>query len=660
MLQRSVLFRIRSLRLNRGLSAIFDCALELARRRPNACICVALAAFIAAVFWPICTFEFLNYDDNDYVTDNAWFRTGLDWRNIRWAFTTGHASNWHPLTWLSHMVDCQVFGPNPGAHHIVNVFLHVVNTLLVFFVFKKMTGARWRSAFIAALFALHPLHVEPVAWISERKELLCTLFWGLAIWAYAVYAHRGGAGHYLLALVLFALGLMAKPMIVTLPCVLLLLDYWPLRRFQKDRLRALIVEKLPFFLLTAASSIVTFHVQRGRAVVSMENVSVPIRLANAAIAYCHYIAKTVWPSDLAIFYPHPGTWPTARLVGAELSLLGISALVFLHPQRRRYLAVGWLWFLGTLVPVIGIVQVGGQAFADRYSYVSSIGLFIIIAWGSGEIAERLRMSSAAVSGAAAGLIFLIACVTARQLRYWRNSETVFAHALAVTKDNVVANINYGAALVERQRYEDAIPYFSEAARLKPDDVKAEYNIGFALSKLGRNAEAIEHFHATLNRDPTYVPAWTNLGNALVSDGKFDEALASYAHALKVDPVNADSHYSLGVALLAANRSSEAMTELQAAVRLSPSNVKAHNNLGIALTNLERYEEAITEFRETTRLDPDHIAARYNIGSILAGNGRVDEAVIELRYAKAAAERKGDEKFARDIEVRIKACLNRRK
>jgi hypothetical protein len=414
-------------------------------------ICLALTLATTAVFWQVCTYDFVNYDDPEYVYENPNIQAGITLKAIKWAFTTSHARIWHPLAWLSHMLDWQLFGSNPAGHHLTSLILHIANTLLLFIVLKQMTHRFWPSAFVAALFALHPLHVESVAWVTERKDVLSTFFWLLTMWAYVRFVNRPKAAGYLLVVALFALGLMAKSMLVTLPFVLLLLDYWPLDRLSPKRQKAgskyslayLLIEKIPLFAMTFAACTVTFICQKkGGAMRTGENYTFLVRLANASISYLQYIIKMVWPVRLAVFYPHPGQ--NVSILYAVISaalLLAVTILVLRLATNRRYLVTGWFWYLGTLVPVIGLVQVGSQALADRYTYITLTGLFVIIAWGLPDLLAKWRYKKNTLALSTLLIISVMSVCTYFQLRHWRNSLTLFQHTLDVTKDNYVAMNN---------------------------------------------------------------------------------------------------------------------------------------------------------------------------------------------------------------------------
>ncbi len=479
-----------------------------------------LLALTWAAYQSVRRYEFVDYDDDRYVTANPRIQQGLNWQNAVWAMTAMEVANWHPLTWLSHMTDCQLYALNPSGHHLTNLLLHLVNVLLLFHVLQLMTRALWPSALVAALFAVHPLNVESVAWIAERKNLLSTLFWLLAMWAYVLYARHKGWRRYLLVLVLFVLGLMSKPMLVTLPCVLLLLDYWPLGRLsgRRDALR-LLLEKVPLFILSAASSFITVKAQRMDGALDAKVLPLGARISNALVSYLGYIYKMIWPTRLAVLYPHPGeTLPRWHAVTAALILIGLTILIVRGSRKYPYLIVGWLWYLGTLVPVIGIVQVGGQAMADRYAYVPLIGLFIIIAWGTRDLTRALTHRSYWLAAAAALVLIALTMTTWRQLRYWQNSITLFEQAIRVTDDNAIAQNNLGAVLVRQGRLDEGLVHLNEAVRLNPSYGTAYDNIAVTLYQQGniagqdenRTQEAIDLYRRALELKPNLTEAQQKL------------------------------------------------------------------------------------------------------------------------------------------------------
>ena len=500
----------------------------------------ALAFSTLLVFWQVRNFDFVSYDDDAYVTENQHVISGLTFDNIIWAFTADVSNHWHPLTWLSLMLDCQLFGPSPGGMHLVNLLLHIVNTLLLFAVLKKMTGTLWPSAFVAALFALHPMHVESVAWIAERKDVLSTLFWLLAMLAYAQYVKKPDAARYLLVLLIFALGLMAKPMLVTLPFVLLLLDYWPLERIKhfdpQDTLRRrqviyrLVLEKVPFFAISIISSVITFLVMRsggGVAIVSLNK-----RIANVFLSYARYIGEMLWPSNLVVLYPFDvgsiSFWQVAMCV---LLLLVISIFVIRFGRNQKYLPMGWFWFVGTLVPVIGIVRVGLQGYADRYTYIPYIGLFLMLAWGLPQLLSKW-ISASPQRKIILGISMVIVLTTLgicahRQTIYWKNSITLFSHAIEVTQNNYLAYNNLGVAYDALGRGTEAIDAYRQAIRLKPNYIRACNNLGVAYGNLDRSVEAIEAFKQAIEFKPDLAEAHYNLGVAYLAIGDKNSAMAEY-------------------------------------------------------------------------------------------------------------------------------------
>ena len=551
-------------------------------------ICILLAAVTFAVYLPVRNYSFLFYDDNVYVSDNAQVKPGLSWQGIKWAFTTGYGSNWHPLTWLSLMLDCELFGVEPGPMHIVNVLFHIANTLLLFIVFNRMTKALWQSAFIAAMFALHPLHVESVAWIAERKDVLSTLLGLLTMLAYVRYVERSSAGRYILAIVFFALGLLAKPMLVTLPFVLLLLDYWPLGRFENSKFSICnsIIEKLPFFFLSILSSVITFIVQqKGGAVFSVDIVPFNVRLANAICSYFVYIEKMFWPVRLAVLYPYSinGISLVRVLLSATILVL-VTVLVLYNYRRRKYLVVGWLWYLGTLVPVIGIVQVGVQAFADRYTYVPLTGLFIICAFASADLLKNVPFKKYIL--AASATIILLACtvLTTVQLIYWKDSGLLFERALAVTENNVHILNNYGNALGAMGRHKEAAKILEQAVRGLPDSYEIRNNYGKALQNLGKLDEAIEQYQIAIKIEPTADFARYNLSVALAAKGDFDAAIKQCRIALAARPDDAEMHTHLGSLLQNQGKNNEAIECYKKALQIDPTFQKARENLNALTQN----------------------------------------------------------------------------
>jgi len=558
-------------------------------------ICLLLAFVTVLAYLPVRHAGFVVFDDPIYVGDPH-VQAGLTWAGVKWAFTTWHGSNWHPLTWLSHMLDASVFGPNAGAQHLVNALLHAANSLLLFLLLWRMTGKMWPAAFVAALFAWHPLHVESVAWISERKDVLSTFFGLLALCAYWHYVEKSkvqgpkSKAWYVWTLGLFTLSLLAKPMLVTLPFVMLLLDVWPLNRSQlfaigsssrntqyatrNTNLSRLVLEKLPFFALTIVSSIVTFLAQRSEAVVSLDQRPLELRLANAVVAYAEYLGKAVWPAKLAVIYPLPNQFPAQEIAVAAFVLAVISFLTWRARRNAPYLLIGWLWFLGTLVPVIGLVQVGGQALADRYTYVPLIGVFIALAYGLADLVARYKIP-AVIPSVAAGAV-LAGCLwgTEHQLRFWQNSETLFAHAIAVTKDNAIAHINLGVALEQDNQQQEAIAEYRKAIDIEPGRFQAHNNLANLLAAMGSREKAFEEYQEALRLNPNSPVAHMNFATLLIDMGRFDEAMNEYTKAAQLDPEDPRTYYLMGKANLRQGQSAEAVKHFREALQHNPNDFES--------------------------------------------------------------------------------------
>ncbi len=539
-----------------------------------AAIAGALVVATFAAYWGSPSNGFVQYDDDRYVSENVHMRGGLKPASVAWAFTTTEQANWHPLTWLSHLLDVQLFGIDPGRHHLVSLVLHAANSALLFLLLVRMTGATWRSALAAGWFAVHPLHVESVAWIAERKDVLSTLLWFLTLAAWLLWVASPSRARYALVLVLFALGLMVKPMLVTFPLTLLLLDFWPLRRSPG------LLEKAPLFALAAGSAVVTYIVQRGGgAVESMARLPISERLANSMASYAGYLFETLSPTALAVFYPYPANGPTAALVLVSTALVVLTTVLAIASRKRApYLAVGWLWYLVTLVPVIGWVQVGAQAMADRYTYVPSIGLFVAFAWGLGELAVwRPSLRPVIVAVAAVSLIAL-AAQTRRQVAYWSNRTTLFSHALAVTRDNWLAHNNLAAALTDAGRYDEAILHLRAALAIRPSYSDAHANLGTALGRGGHAAEALEQFDLALSTGPDNAKLENNWAGALASLGRTADALEHLERAVRLDPDNVEAQFNLARALAAAGRPAEAAAHFEQVLRLEPDDAEAREGL----------------------------------------------------------------------------------
>jgi tetratricopeptide (TPR) repeat protein len=624
---------------------------RLFRTTPNLWIYASLALAILLAYLPVKSFDFVNFDDPDYVSGNAHVRQGLTPDGIAWALTSTEAANWFPVTRLSHMLDVQLFGLDAGWHHIVNVLLHTVATLLLFAFLNRATSgstqARWPSAMVALLFALHPLHVESVAWIAERKDTLAALFGFLTLWAYVRYTEKPGLGRYLFVVACFCLALMSKPMLVTLPFIFLLVDFWPLRR------PLLLHEKIPFFVLAAASATITYMAQAGSGAVDALHIPFSLRVENALVSYFIYIGKMFWPAGLAVFYPYPPAIPAWQAVLAGVAILGVSALTLRVLKTRPYLAVGWFWYLGTLVPVIGLIQVGAQARADRYVYLPMVGLSIMLAWGLLEVPK----SKVAISGALA-MCLACAVVCEAQVQYWRNSEALFRHALDVTSGNYLAHHNLGVALADEQRFPEAIEQYQAALQIAPGAANVQTDYGSALAKSGRIPEAIAHYRAALELLPDSPITHNDLANALAANpGSVPEAIAEYQTALRLKPDYeearnnlakvqsqmqsnaAELQYNLGVDLAKSSKPEAAIAHFEEALRLKPDYVDAHNNLGVVLAGAGRVQEAISHFETALRIDPTSLDAHVNLGIALSGlPGRRPEAI---RHFEAALRVKPD-------------------
>jgi protein O-mannosyl-transferase len=514
-------------------------------KKKSLVICLLLALVTLAVYWPVTSHQFIIFDDDDYITQNSHVIAGLTWPGIVWAFKTDHAANWHPLTWISHMADCQIYGVKPGGHHLTNVLFHIANTLLLFLLLKQMTGAIWRSVFVAAFFAWHPLHVESVAWAAERKDVLSTFFWLLTLMAYARFVTLSKVQSpkskvfYILALFLFACGLMSKPMVVTLPFVLLLLDFWPLQRFQISNFKfqicfRLVIEKIPFFALSFVGSLVTFLVQKTNGAVSA--VSIFSRAESVLLTYARYISKTFWPTDLSIVYPYRYSWPAIFVVGTALLLVIWSALFIYRAKKNPCLLVGWFWFFGTLVPTIGVVQVGAQSMADRYMYIPSIGLFIIVVWGANDLFNNFWPKKRKFLPLLGG-IALAGClvVTSIQLSYWKNSISLFLHAIEVTTDNYVADNCLGKAFEITGNKDAALVLYFEAVRIEPRFPQSQFNLAISLLEHGRTDEALQHFETAAQLDPQNSDVQFDLGTFFSQHDKLPDAVRCFNTALKDRP-----------------------------------------------------------------------------------------------------------------------------
>jgi tetratricopeptide (TPR) repeat protein len=608
-------------------------------------ISVLLVAATLAVYTQVYKHEFITFDDRGYISDNDHVRQGLSADGAAWAFTTYQQGNWHPLTWLSHMADAQLFRSvppqhQPGCHHLMSVALHILSTLLLFLALSRLTGCAWRSGLVAALFALHPLHVESVAWAAERKDVLSGLFMMLTLLAYAWYARRPNVWRYLPVAAFLALGLMAKPMLVTVPLVLLLLDYWPLRRLDLADPRRwrragwLVLEKVPLLALSVASGLVTVAAQKaGGAVAGIEILPLGQRVANALVAYVTYMAKTVWPTHLAFFYPYPEAIPVWQWAGAAALLVLITILVVRAGRRYPYLPVGWFWYLGMLVPVIGLVQVGEQSLADRYTYLPLIGLFIAVVWGVAEAVAALRLSWVVAAGAA--VVAVAGCLGASyvEVGYWSDSIELYTRALDVTEKNHVAHNSLGFVLLSDPRFLDmATQEFRDAIVAQPAYAEAHSNLALALVRKGRLKDAEAEAREALRLNPFYAQAAHNLGNILIMQNRLTEAEDALRQATRLRPAFAEAHNDLGYVLQRQGKMAEAVQEFRHAVADQPGYAVALSNLGSALTALGRYPEAIQALRQAVAVAPDYAKAHSYLALALADAGQVADGIAEYRLA----------------------------
>lgn len=645
-------------------------------------VSLCLIIGIVVVYIKVQNFDFVGYDDELYVTQNHYVQKGISLEGIKWAFTTFHSANWHPLTWLSHMLDCELYGLSPSGHHWTNVEFHIANTILLFFILFRMTGALWQSAFVAALFALHPLHVESVAWISERKDVLSTFFGLLCIAAYCRYVKKSCNISYLLVVLFFSLGLLAKPILVTFPFVLLLLDFWPLKRFQfhhdfhlkskkpaADAIKRnyrIILEKVPLFILVVISCIVTYFAQKSEGTIkSIAALSLKSRIANAVVSYVSYVLKAIWPHNLAVFYPHPGnTLASWKVAGGALLIVAACCGAIRSAKKYPYIPVGLFLYLGTLVPVIGLVQVGDQAMADRYTYISLIGIFIIFSWGAADLLNKRHRSRKSEGrdqisevrgqgteilsgvtnpfnksrfqkiflGISAGtLLVALSWKTCFQLNSWKNAITLFEHAVSVTENNYQAQNNLGTAY-GRSDLDKAIFHYKKVLEIKPNDEMAFYNLGSAYLEKGNIDEAVHHFLKALNIKPDYPAALNNLGEALVKKGDYDKAIYYFKAALKTESKKASAYINLANVLFLQARPDEAVSIYKEILQSNSENADVHYNLANILSSQNKIEEAVLHYKETLRIDPKYSKAYYNLGNIFLSQEKIRESYVHYNKA----------------------------
>ena len=590
--------------------------------------CFFLLLVSSSVYWQVSHFDFINFDDDVYVTDNRHVRSGLTKENLAWSFSfqDKEKTYWHPLTWISHMLDVELYGMDAGRHHLINVLFHIASTLVLFLALNRMTGALWRSAFVAALFALHPINVESVAWIAERKNVLSTFFWMLTLLAYAVYHERRGMVRYFTVLFVFSLGLLAKPMLVTLPFVLMLLDYWPLNRIRfqppiRDSLSLasrLILEKVPFLILSGLSVYFSMASVKGMGnEITLQSIPLMLRIENALISYLIYIGKLIWPTHLTVFYPYPVRIPLWQVLGALVVLMVISVAVIRALRKFPYLGVGWMWYLGTFTPVIGLMQTGlWPQMADRWAYVPFIGLFIMMVWGAAELLRRWRHKRFWMSIAAGALLTVFMVLSYLQAGYWANSLTLFSHALKITKNNALAHNNLAIVLTEHGRYDEAIYHANAAIDLLPNNAFAYNNLGFVFLKNHKFNDAIRNFRMAIKHYPAYSKAYYNLATALMMIGNIDTAISNYRMALDLTPDNKDILNDFANAMFRQGRINEALSNYYKALHLDPRDADIYNNIGVALNHLGRFAESVRHFRMALQLNPNFVDARENLAKAL--------------------------------------------
>ena len=629
-------------------------------------ICILLAAAALMAFWQVNRCDFINFDDPLYVTENTHIMQGITWEAVRWAFTSAYANFWHPLTMISHMVDVQLFGLNPHGHHMTSLLFHIANTLLLFLILDRMTEAPWKSAFVAALFALHPLHVESVAWVAERKDVLSTFFWMLTMIAYVFYVERPQLKSYLATFALFILGMMAKPMLVTLPFVMLLLDYWPLQRLEQKKavpetrtepdkpvsaqtvvnearpavhkygwagVRSLLIEKIPFFALIPLFSVLTY-IAEGEAV---KHYPMKVRISNAPVSYFIYIGKMIWPANLAVWYPHPGLWPLWQAAGAALLLGAVTAIVIMTAKRFPYLAFGWLWFVGTLVPVTGIVQIGGHGRADRYTYIPLIGLFVMIARGIPELLKkwqptRFPTPRKEMLFALSALVLLsLFIVTRTQVGYWRNNIALYDHSLKVSPSDVIycsRGLAYGKLGDNRQ----AISDYDRAIEINPKDVESYSNRGVAYRKLGNYRRAIEDYDRAIEINPKHAEAYYNRGIAYAELGNQRQAISDYDRAIVINPEYANAYNNRGATYGKLGDKRQAISDYDRAIEINPEYAEAYNNRGATYGKLGDKRRAISDYDRAIEINPKRAEAYYNRGIAYAELGYDNKAIEDMQKA----------------------------
>ena len=621
--------------------------------RQKLIVYLVLTVVTFAVFWQVNQYDFVNLDDSLYVTGNFHIQSGITLDGFRWAYSTKHAGFWLPLVWLSFMADYQLFGLNAGGYHLTNLILHMISTLLLFWLFNRMTGTIWRSAFVATLFALHPLHVESVAWITERKDVLSAFFWMFTLCLYVYYTEKPLIRRYLLVLFSFVLALMSKPIVVTLPFVLFLLDYWPLGRWIKDvspihnnSTVRLIGEKIPFIVLTVIYSIVTIGAQnKFGAIPSIEQLPFSVRIDNAMISYVAYLRKIFWPVDLAVFYPYEYTFPLWEILFSCFILIVITIVIICAIKKKPFLFVGWFWYLGTLIPVIGLVQSGMQAMADRHTYLPSVGIAIMLAWGFPLLFPRENIRKKILFPVGIAVLAILAVLTWQQCGYWKNSVALFSHAVQVTNDNFLAHNSLGLALFDEGKTEEAIHYYNQALRINPYYTEAYSNRGSAYVKLGQYQRAIEDYNDAIRQKQDSARYYYNRGLAYNNLGQYQRAIEDYNQAIRITPDYANAYYNRGSAYVKLDQYQRAIEDYNQVIRITPDYAEAFNNKGTAYVELGQYQCAIEDYNQAIRITPDYAVAYSNRGLayLLQGNNKLccldAQKACALKYCKLLEDAK---------------------
>lgn len=620
-------------------------------------ICITIVIAMLAVYWQVNKFDFLVFDDNVYITDNIHIKSGFTPDGLRWAFTTTYFDGWHPLIWLSYFLDYKLFGLNAGGYHVTNLILHILSSLLLFGLFIRMTGEIWKSAFVAAFFALHPLHVESVAWISERKDVLSLFFGLLTLYLYVYYTEKPSIKRYIPMLLLFACALVCKPMVVTLPVIMILLDYWPLRRFEANKGKVVswqLKEKIPFFILSAVFSIVTFLFLYSTITKVYPFSS---RIANAIVSFISYLGKTFWPQHLAVFYPFPAHIPVWQVLVSAVLIIIISAVVIITRKRLSHLFVGWLWYAITILPVIGIIQIAGYAMADRYYYLPSIGIAVSLAWGIPLLIQSEAMRKKFLLPLGIASLAVMAFLTWRQCGYWKNSISLFDHSLQVTEDNYLARNNRGIAYAKAGQYHMAIEDYNMAIRLNPH-FDAYNNRGSAYAKTGEYQLAIEDYNKAIELNRDFIDAYSNRGTVYFKLNQYQLSVDDFSQAIRLEPDNATSYKNRGNAYFELGQYEKAIEDYNIAIRLKPDYVTVYNNRGNAYSELGEQQQAINDYERAIRLNPEDFFPYYNAACCLAIQKKSEEACRFLKFAVEKGFNNGSQlKKDKDFDnIRNSACF----